>query len=71
MADKSLFPPSAVRTIEDIARQQVARLTAADALAEKAEQLLEFIREHIATANDLHEVFELDAALREYREATE
>ena len=51
-------------------QQQRARRTAADALATKAEKLLELHRKHIGMGYLVNEVFELDAAVREYREVT-
>ena len=69
MADKSLFPPSSVRTIEDIAREQAARLTTADALAKLAQR----ISDNAFTDEDGSEFVicpedkvELDDALCEY-----
>ena len=54
--------------IHDIMVRYKIRLSAADALATAVPYLLELVREHIATANDLHEVRDVDAALRKYRE---
>jgi len=56
---------------EELAMQDAEALrVAGDELAEKAMQLLKFAQEHITTADDLHEVFELAVALRRWRKAT-
>jgi len=78
MADKSSFPPLSRRSsreaFEDRCQcdgqgsnpsKEDPRLTAADALAEKADQLLECIRMGWA---DGEAYIALDAALRAYRE---
>ena len=55
----------------EVWRKVATRLTAADALATKAEKLLELHRKYISTGYLVNEVFELDAALRKYREAAD